>query len=129
MGLNHETVLKHLADASAAASQQNLKVAVVVVDTGGRVVGSVRMDGVGFLNHDAALRKAVASANFGAPTAMLGKMMGGDPMLAPVMNDPAMLLLPGGAPLRVDGVLVGGIGIAGGHYNQDQAVLDATLSA
>jgi glc operon protein GlcG len=125
--MNHDAVLTHLRSAVDAATAANARIAVAIVDTGGRVLGSLRMEGVGFVQLDAAIRKATTSANFGAPTAMMAEMMGGDPKLAPVLHDPTLLVLPGGAPLRDGGVVIAGIGIAGGHYSQDQAVLDATL--
>jgi uncharacterized protein GlcG (DUF336 family) len=86
------------------------------------------MEGVGFVQYDAAMRKAVTSAAFGAPTAMMADMMGGDPKLAPVLHDPSLLVLAGGAPLRDGPTLVGGLGISGGHYSQDQSVLDKVLA-
>jgi glc operon protein GlcG len=127
--VNHEIALSFVNRAVDVASNAGQRIAVVVVDTGGHIVASARMTGVGYINVDAARRKAAASANFGAPTAMVSDMMGSDPKLAPVLNDPAILVLPGGAPLMDAGMLVGGIGIAGGHYSQDQALLDTLLSS
>jgi glc operon protein GlcG len=129
MSISHDQVLTTLRAAVDTATAENARIAAVVVDTGGRVVGSIRMDGVGFVQHDAAMRKAVTSAAFGAPTAMMAEMMGGDPKLAPVLSDPSLLVLAGGAPLRDGPTLVGGLGIAGGHYAQDQTLLEKILSA
>ncbi len=127
MPVNHEVALDLVQRAIASAAAAQMNIAVSVVDTGGRVVACARMAGASYVHLDAASRKATASAAFGAPTAMLGEMMGGDPKLGPVLNDSQFLLLPGGAPVMADGALAGGIGIAGGHYSQDQQVLDAAL--
>ena len=35
----------------------------------------------------------------------------------------------GGYPIVVDGALVGGVGVSGGHYSEDMQVAEAGLSA
>ena len=40
-----------------------------------------------------------------------------------------MILFGGGTPINVDGVMIGGIGVSGGHYSQDQECADAGLAA
>lgn len=127
-----QAVLGRVLDAARA---QSLAVAVVVVDLGGRVVASARMDGVGFVNLEVAQRKATAAASFGAPTHVVAELAA-DPLLASALaavDD--VLVLPGGFPLTAAGGLpadgaaaVGGVGIAGGHYSQDRAVGEAALA-
>lgn len=110
------------------AATQSRPVAVVVVDQGGHPVASARGDGVGYVANDFARQKAVTSATFGTPTTALADAMGQDPLLADAFAaSPDLLLLPGGFPVTVDGACVGGVGIAGGHYHQDQAVGEAAL--
>jgi uncharacterized protein GlcG (DUF336 family) len=35
----------------------------------------------------------------------------------------------GGYPIKIDGAIVGGIGVSGGHYEQDMKVAEAALKA
>lgn len=110
------------------AGAQSTPVAVAVVDVGGHVVASARGDGVGFVAADFARRKAVAATSFGAPTHALADTFAQDPKLtAAFTGSPDVSLLPGGFPVIVEGVCIGGVGISGGHYSQDQAVGEKAL--
>ena len=39
-----------------------------------------------------------------------------------------MILFGGGNPIFIDGQMIGGIGVSGGHYSQDQECADAGLA-
>jgi len=39
------------------------------------------------------------------------------------------IVFAGGMPLQRDGVLVGGVGVSGGSLEEDQAIVDAAVSA
>ena len=85
---------------------------------------------VGFVHLEIAEKKAIASVNFGAPThAVLGMVKGDELLMQSVNAHGSLVLLPGGFDIRADGELVGAIGIAGGHYSQDQAIGETALSA
>jgi len=49
-----------------------------------------------------------------------------DPKVAPLAYRPRMVAVGGGYPILEDGKLIGGIGISGGTYQQDQ---DACVQA
>lgn len=126
---DYDTAAAAVARTVAEARTQGLAVAVAVTDLGGHVVAAGRMDGVGFVSAAAARRKAVTAASFGAPTAGVAAMVADDPALAAALRAaPELELLPGGFPLQVDGTTVGGIGIAGGHHSQDQALGEKVLA-
>ncbi len=111
------------------ATEQRAPVAVVVVDAGGRPITGVRADGVGWVNWEVAVRKAVAAATFGAPTHAVREMATEDPVLVAAIDGVEhVLVVPGGFPVQVDGVTVGGLGIAGGHYAQDQQIGEKALA-
>ncbi len=113
-----------------AAEAAEFKAAVVVVDTAGNVVASARADGLAFPNYNAAYRKARTSGIMGAPTHVLADFLNQDPLIAAAMaKDPDIFLLPGGLPIVVEGVPVGGLGVAGAHYSQDQAAAEAGLAS
>jgi len=111
-----------------AARAQGRPAAVVVVDRGGHVVASARMDGVSFVMADVARRKATLSSAMGAPTHVIAEMAQGDPALANAFTGSSdVIALGGGFPIMGDGGPIGGLGVAGGHYSQDQAVAEAAV--
>jgi uncharacterized protein GlcG (DUF336 family) len=113
-----------------AATAQSVAIVAVVVDLGGHPVALARMDGVSFINSDAAQRKATLAAAFSAPTSQIQTMIGKDPIAGPVIAaDQRVNMMPGGVPFLRNGKCVGALGIAGGHYMQDQAVAEYAISA
>jgi glc operon protein GlcG len=106
------------------ATRLLLRVAVVVVDRGGHDVAVARMDGVAYVNVEVARRKARAASAFATPTHVMTDMIGRDPLIASAFaaTDDELLVLAGGFPLAEVVTPVGGFGIAGGHYEQDQAI-------
>ena len=114
---------------AAGADAACAGVAAVVVDRGGHVVASARMDGVSFVMSDVARRKATMAAAMGASTAALGEMAASDPvMLAALTGNSDTVALGGGAPIMGANGPVGGLGISGGHYSADQVIADKALT-
>lgn len=112
-----------------AAQAQSLPIAVVVVDGGGHVVASARMDGASFLMNEVAKKKATFSAAMGAPTHMIAAMTEDDQKLAFAFSGEASVVaLAGGLPIMGDAGPIGGIGVSGGHYSQDQAIAEAAVA-
>ncbi|WP_413620528.1 heme-binding protein, partial [Klebsiella pneumoniae] len=66
------------------------------------------------------------SASFGYPTHVWNDYVSNDPKVAPLAYRPRMVAVGGGYPILEDGKLIGGIGISGGNYQQDQ---DACVEA
>jgi uncharacterized protein GlcG (DUF336 family) len=113
-----------------AATAQSVRIAAVVLDTGGHIVAAARMDGVGPLNLDVARRKANAVVNLGVSTAEMLQMISRDQLITTVLHsEPSIVLLPGGLPIRDDEALIGALGIAGGFYPQDQAIGEYAMAA
>lgn len=111
------------------ARSQGLSIVTVIVDESGVLKAMRRMDGAPLMALDAAVKKARTAAGFGLPT---GKpwhdFIKDDPILmngAHALTD--FMLLGGGFPVVVDDVIVGGIGISGGHYSTDEACARAAL--
>jgi glc operon protein GlcG len=130
MTLTLDGALSVIHAAIQAGREQGVPVAAVVVDTGGRLVAAARGDLAGYISLEVAQRKATAAVTFRAPTHDLLEMVKGDAiLLASLMKEPELSLLPGGLPIMVDGALLGGLGIAGGHYSQDQAIGQQALAA
>jgi homogentisate 1,2-dioxygenase len=126
--MNYEVAAKVIAAGLAAAEEQGLKPALVVVDPSGNVVASARMDGANYLAYAMAHLKAKTSGAFGMPTAAMAKAITDPLVVAALAKDPNVVLLGGGHPVRVAGVLVGAVGVSGGHYSMDAEVAQAAAS-
>ncbi|MGL4264853.1 MAG: GlcG/HbpS family heme-binding protein, partial [Afipia sp.] len=83
-------------------------------------------DDAPFLTVDVAVDKAWSSASFGFPTHVWNDYVTNDPKVAPLAYRPRMVAVGGGYPILEHGKLIGGIGISGGTYQQDQ---DACVEA
>ena len=110
--INRETAVALIDAALAAARAIGIPAAVAVVDATG--------------NLRAFERKAWSSASFGFPTHVWNDYVTNDPKVAPLAYRPRMVAVGGGYPILEDGKLIGGIGISGGNYQQDQ---DACVEA
>ncbi|MGF1663420.1 MAG: heme-binding protein [Kineosporiaceae bacterium] len=117
--------------AAALTAAGDGRVAVVVVDAGGHVVASARGDGVSPVGLEFARRKAVAAASFGAPTEQFRRMILMDPALSAAMDafGADLLVLGGGLPVVRDGVVIGGVGVSGGHHSADARLVLAVVEA
>ena len=54
-----------------------------------------------------------------------------DPPLAAGAMDgiDRLVIFGGGYPIKLDGQVIGGVGVSGGHYSQDMEVAQAALAA
>lgn len=129
--LTYELAARAVQLAVSLAEAQRLRVAAAVVDRGGHLVVGARMDGVGYINLEVARRKAVAAVTFGAPIHDVLDYVGNDPYLPAAFQamSAELILLPGGFPLTRVVEVVGGLGIAGGHYSQDRMLGERVIAA
>jgi glc operon protein GlcG len=110
------------------AERMGADVAVVAVDRGGREILSYRSDLCAYTATEPARRKATTAAAIGAPTSFVASAMGGDPVaMQALASSPDMLAAPGGFPIIQDNIVIGGIGLSGGHYSQDHQILAKAL--
>ncbi|MEQ1505247.1 MAG: heme-binding protein [Myxococcota bacterium] len=117
--------------AETRARAIGLAISTTVVDESGVLKAYARMDGAALVAEGASRKKALTAVGFGLPTgAAWYEMIHRDPILlhgAPQLDQ--FILLGGGLPIRVDGQLVGAIGVSGGHYEQDEDCARAALAA
>ena len=124
--LTHHGALTALQAAIAKALEIAQPVNIVVVDEGGNIVASVRMNGAKFLSMKTATAKAVSAAWHGRPTTAI------DADIAPNLASASggwITNMAGGLPIVVDGVCVGGIGVGSAPDAEDVAIARAGLAA
>jgi uncharacterized protein GlcG (DUF336 family) len=126
--INRETASALIAATLEAARESGIEIAVAVVDATGHLRAFERTDGAPFLTASVAEDKAWTSASFGFPTHVWNDYVTTDPKVAPLAHLPRMVAVGGGYPILEEGRLIGGIGISGGNYQQDQDICVAALS-
>ena len=112
------------------ARELGVKINVAVVDSGGNLAGFLRMPGAFLQSIDIAIDKAYTAAGFGFSTRDWMKVIGHDEgMKLGFSARTRLVVFGGGLPIRVDGQLIGGIGVSGASEEQDEACADAGLAA
>ena len=119
-----------IAGGVAAAIEIGVPMVVAVVDESGVLKAFRRMDGAALLSVDIAQDKAYTAVSFGMPTHGWFDFIKNDPpLLHGIVKTPRLIVFGGGYPVTIDGQVVGGIGVSGGHYTQDMKVAEAGLAA
>lgn len=113
---------------AAHATSKMQSEAIVVVDTGGHVIASLRMDGNGSGIFDFALAKAQAAAAWGFSTAQMLESARGTPGFE---RAPQVVIVPGGVPVwSADGkVRIGAVGVSGEAPADDAECAEAGIKA
>lgn len=124
--LTHSGTMAMLTAAIARAEEIGQPQCIVIVDASGEVLGEIRMTGAKFLSRKSARAKALTAASIGAATTNVPEAV--RPAIAAATGG-TVTGLQGGLPIRIDGVLLGGIGIGSGSGDQDIAVAQAALRA
>lgn len=118
-----ECLLGAAIDAARAMGQPQC---IAIVDASGVELALFRMAGSRFLSLKSALAKARTSASINGPSNSVPEAA--RLALAAATRGEATGLR-GGLPIRVGGVLIGGIGIGSGSGEQDEAVARTALAA
>jgi uncharacterized protein GlcG (DUF336 family) len=122
---------KMVAACVALAVREKWKMHVAVKDAGDDLVAYARMDGTPLGSQQGAMLKASNAAAMGISTGMLAKFAFDAKSGAPTAMAfiPGAVPMPGGLPIKVGDVLVGGIGVSGAMPQQDEACAQAGLDA
>jgi uncharacterized protein GlcG (DUF336 family) len=118
--------------AIAFAREQNMRMAVAVVDAGGNLLTADRMDGAALQNMRFAEGKAFAAALYRQTTEAMSALYKSRPdrYFGIINMYPGKIyLVGGGVPLAVDGRLVGGVGVAGLPEGVDEKASRAGMAA
>jgi glc operon protein GlcG len=112
------------------AEARGIALAAAVVDAGGNVVSTQRMDDAALGAMSLAVGKAYTSVLWGTPSGgfMASTQPGGDDWGFNA-TDPRIVVYAGGLPLFADGRLIGAIGASGGTAEEDEACVTAAATA
>jgi glc operon protein GlcG len=116
-----QTVLRA---ARASAQQRNAPSAIAVVDRAGDLLAFQRMDGVRPASADLAIEKARTAARLQRPTAEIEEDINHG---RTAFVTAGIMALRGGMPIRVNGEVVGAVGVAGLSKESDAGI--ATTAA
>jgi len=125
------TIAKKIADRAEAESvQQEVPVAVTVIDIHGNVVLTHRMTGAPAFSLELAERKAYTSALIRLRTADLVPLVQPGAELYPLLavSGGRYSAMGGGVPLTNEGEVIAGVGVSGGTTEQDIAIVEAAVS-
>ena len=117
-----------IAHARAAATEIGVDMAIAVTDSAGHLRAFEAMDGAPFLAHTVAIDKAWTAAAYRLPTHVWTAVVQ-QPDTAQLAQIPRLVAVGGGYPITVDGTVLGGLGLSGGNWEQDQRAAEAALRA
>lgn len=116
--------------ASTKAKEIGVPMCIAIVDESGVLKAFRRMDGGPILSIDIATNKAFTAVSFGMPThAWFDFIKADPPLLHGIVHTPRFVGFGGGFPVVQDDQVIGGIGLSGGHYEQDMVVAEAALAS
>jgi glc operon protein GlcG len=112
--------------AKKEAQQRNAPSAIAVVDPAGDLLAFQRMDGVRPASANLAIDKARTAARLQRPTAEIEDAINQGRTAFVTAGIPA---LRGGMPIRVNGEVVGAVGVAGSSKQTDASIANTAAAA
>lgn len=119
-----------IAAGEAKAKEIGQPMNIAVVDAGTNLKAFIRMDGAWLGSIDIAINKAFTAKAFDISTRELGEnSQPGDQFYGiQESNHGKVMIFAGGIPLKVNGQIVGAVGVSGGSGEQDQTVAEAAAA-
>ena len=126
MALDQDGAQTVLHTANENAQQRNAPSAIAVVDPAGDLLAFQRMDGVRPASADLAIEKARTAARLQRSTAEIEDSINQGRTAFVTVGIPA---LRGGVPIRVNGAVVGAVGVAGLSKEIDVEIANTAATA
>ncbi|PAU51270.1 hypothetical protein BZL41_26715 [Pseudomonas sp. PIC25] len=121
--LTQQEVSRILAAARAEAERNQWAVAIAVVDDGGHPLALERLDGCAPIGAYIATEKARTAALGRRESKGYEEMVNGG--RSAFLSAPLLTSLEGGVPIKVDGQVIGAVGVSGVKAEQDAQVAKA----
>ncbi|MCC6474885.1 MAG: heme-binding protein [Burkholderiales bacterium] len=132
MRITLEAARRLVAAAQEKARAQDRPITVAVVDAGGFLVALERMQGARPLTPQICTAKAYTAVVMERPSAMLRGWAEHEPVFfnqVARMGQQPIVATQGGIPIKQDGELIGGMGVAGSTAEDDQKMCEEALRA
>ena len=126
MALDQSGAQTILQAAKKSAQQRNAPSAIAVVDPAGDLLAFQRMDGVRPASADLAIGKARTAARLQRPTAEIEDNINHG---RTAFVTAGIAALRGGMPIRINGEVVGAVGVAGLSKETDAGIANAAAAA
>jgi glc operon protein GlcG len=132
--LTSEGARKMVSIAVGEAKKAGIAISVAVTDAGGHLLAFERMDGGRFHTVHSSTTKAVCASSNKRPTTSKGAQAQELDVahaigLALAAGPERWTAMEGGFPIIVDRECIGGIGVSGGDWAQDEQIAQAALEA
>jgi uncharacterized protein GlcG (DUF336 family) len=124
-----EQAKKVTAAAEAEAKKNNWNMVITILDSGGNLVITHRMDGAQFGSIEVAREKAYSAVAFRRPTKVFEDLVGQGGTNLRLLKLSGASPLEGGIPIVADGKLIGAIGVSGATSQQDAQTARAGIEA
>ncbi|ALF60774.1 glcG protein [Psychrobacter urativorans] len=116
--------------AALEAQKNNFMVTITVVDRSGQTLAVLRDHRAGVHTIRASYKKAYTANSQKRETAAIAQGVVDGTVPADIRYlDENILILDGGVPIYIDGIVVGGIGVGGAHGSEDVQIAKAGLKA
>lgn len=119
---------KQIADLVETESiRAKVPVTITVIDVHGNIVLQHRMNGALAFSMLISRRKAYTSALIRIRTEELFHLVQPGKELFHLMSQDEFCAMGGGAPIELDGEVIGGVGVSGGTVAEDVGILEAAM--
>ena len=127
--LSLEKARKIIRAGEKKAKEMNLSAVFAVVNSEGSLIIEERMDNAILVSVEVAYKKAYTAAALKLNTQDLTALVQPGAMFYGLQSDPKYIVFGGGMLLKVDGKIVGAIGVSGGSAQEDIEIAKACVEA
>ena len=127
--LSLEKARKIIRAGEKKAKEMNLSAVFAVVNSEGNLIIEERMDNAILVSVEVAYKKAYTAAALKLNTQDLTALVQPGAMFYGLQSDPKYIVFGGGMLLKVDGKIVGAVGVSGGSAQEDMEIAKACVNA
>ena len=127
--LSLEKARKIIRAGEKKAKEMNLSAVFAVVNSEGNLIIEERMDNAILVSIEVAYKKAYTAAALKLNTEDLTALVQPGAMFYGLQSDPKYIVFGGGMLLKVDGKIVGAVGVSGGSAQEDMEIARACVQA
>ena len=127
--LSLEKARKIIRAGEKKAKEMNLPAVFAIVNSEGNLIIEERMDNAILVSIDVAYKKAYTAAALKLNTEDLTALVQPGAMFYGLQSDPKYIVFGGGMLLKVDGKIVGAVGVSGGSAQEDMEIARACVKA